>query len=89
MSYINTNKILQNICYTELVYDRINKKLNTKLSKKQIEKLVFEVIDKTKESFFEKIGKNYYVSNIEYNIRITINANTYRIITVDKIKNKR
>ena len=88
MSHINTHKILQNICYTELVYERINKKLNTKLSKKQIEKLIFEVIKKTKASSFEKIGKNYYVSNIEYNIRITINANTYRVITVDRIGNK-
>ena len=34
---INKQEILENICYTELVYGRINKKLNINLSKKQIE----------------------------------------------------
>jgi len=82
---ISKNEILHNICYTELVYERINKKLNAKFSKEQIEKLIFEVIEKTEESCFEKIGKNYYVSNIEHNIRITINSNTFRIITVDRV----
>jgi DNA primase large subunit len=78
---------LCNICYTELVYERINKKLNTKFSKEQIEKLIFEVIRKTGENCFEKTGKNYYVTNIENNIRITINSNTFRVITVDRISN--
>ena len=82
---INKNEILQNICYTELVYERINKKLNAKLSKEQIENFLFEVVKKTEENFFEKTGKNYYVTNIEHNIRITINSNTYRVITVDRI----
>ena len=83
---INKIEILQNICYTELVYGRINKKLNTNFSKEQIEKLMVEVIQKSEESCFEKIGKNYYVTNFEYNIRITINSNTFRVITVDKIQ---
>jgi hypothetical protein len=83
----NKNEILHNICYTELVYERINKKLNMKLSKEQIEKLIYEVIKKTDENCFEKKGKNYYVTNIEDNIRITINSNTFRIITVDRIEN--
>ena len=82
---INKNEILQNICYTELVYGRINKKLNTDFSKEQIEKLMVEIILKTEESCFEKIGKNYYVTNMEYNIRITINSYTFRIITVGRI----
>jgi hypothetical protein len=30
-------EILEHICYTELVYERINKKLNIKLSKPQIQ----------------------------------------------------
>ena len=81
---VNKNEILRNICYTELVYERINKKLNTKLSKEQVEKLIYEVIKKTDENCFEKKGKNYYVTNIENNIRITINSNTFRIITVDR-----
>ena len=79
------NEILQNICYTELVYGRINKKLNTNFSKEQIETLIVDVIQKTNESCFEKTGKNYYVTNTAHNIRITINSNTFRIITVDII----
>ena len=80
------NEILHNICYTERVYERINKKLHAQLSKKQIEALIFEVINKTEEKFFEKIGKNYYVTNRDNDIRITINSNTLRIITVDRMK---
>ena len=82
-------EILQNICYTELVYERINKKLNANFSKEQIEKLIFEIIKKTDENCFEKIGKNYYVASEKCNIKITINSNTFRIITVDKIKTNR
>ena len=82
---IKKNDILQNICFTELVYGRINKKLHTKLSKEQIEELLLKIINQTEDNFFEKIGKNYYVTNIEYNIKITINSKTIRIITVDRI----
>ena len=84
-------EILENICYTELVYARINKKLNVSHSKDEIKKMLFTIIEKTNENFFEKKGKNFYVSNKENNIRITINSNNYRIITVDmltKIKEK-
>ena len=82
---MNTHKakILQNICYTELVYERINKKLNSKLSKSEIEEMLFDIISKTPDMFFQRTGKNIYVSNKDKNIRITINSNTYRIITVD------
>ena len=86
------NEILKSICYTELVYKRINKKLNIKFSKEQIEKLMFDVIQNTDEEYFERIGKNYYITNIEHNIRITVNSNTFRVITADrkmkKIKNE-
>ncbi|MFD2577164.1 DUF3781 domain-containing protein [Haoranjiania flava] len=34
---------------------------------------------------FEKVGKNFYISNIKKNIKITVNSNTYRVITADKI----
>ncbi len=83
---INKIEILENICYTELVYNRINKKLNIKFSKKQIEKFIFKILKDTEEKFFKKIGKNYYVTNAENNIKITINSNTFRIITVDRLK---
>jgi hypothetical protein len=77
--------ILKNICYTELVYERINKKLKSNYSKDEAEKLLFSIIDKTPEEFFERTGKNYYITNVENNIKITINSNTYRVITVNRI----
>ncbi|MFT5779936.1 MAG: hypothetical protein ACI837_002896 [Crocinitomicaceae bacterium] len=83
-------EILMHICYTELVYSRINKKLNASHSKDKIEKMLFNIIENTNVRFFEKKGKNLYVSNEEKNIRITINSNNYRVITVDlltKLKN--
>ena len=82
---INKTEILNNICYTELVYGRINKKLNTNLSKPEIEKILIDIIKETQEIFFKRIGKNVYVTNSGKNIKITINSNTYRVITVDRI----
>ena len=83
---INKKKILENICYTELVYGRINKKLKTSFSKKEIEKFIFKILEETEIKFFTKKGKNFYIKNEENNIILTINSNTFRIITVDKIK---
>ena len=83
---INKRDILKNICYTELVYGRINKKLNIKFSKKQIEEFIFKILKETEEKFFSKVGKNFYITNTENNIKITINSNTSRIITVDRIE---
>ncbi|MDP5106548.1 MAG: DUF3781 domain-containing protein [Polaribacter sp.] len=78
-------KILENHCYTELVYQRINKKLSTNLSNKEIEILMQKVLNETDLDCYQKIGKNYYISNKKQNIKITINSNTFRIITVDKL----
>ena len=83
---INKTEILNNICYTELVYGRINKKLNIKFSKKQIEEFIYKILKETEEKFFSKIGKNFYVTNKENNVKITINSNTFRVITVDSIE---
>ena len=82
---INKQKIIDNICYTELVYGRINKKLNLELSKSEIEAYLLKVLKATEISFYTKIGKNYYITNEVNTIRITVNSNTFRIITVDKI----
>jgi hypothetical protein len=79
-------KIIENICYTELAYERINKKLTVNYSKEQIELFIAKLLKETNDKFFTKTGKNYYIINTENNIRLTINSNTYRIITVDKIK---
>ena len=85
---INKPEILSKICYTELVYQRINKKLKTELSKLEIEKMLLDILNETQEKYFKKIGKNIYVNNSDNNIKITINSNTFRIITVDKIVKK-
>ncbi len=80
------NKILKNICYTDLVYGRINKKLKTTYARNEIEKFIFKIIKETDETFFQKTGKNFYISNSKNNIIITINSNTYRVITVNVLK---
>ncbi|MFK8058467.1 MAG: DUF3781 domain-containing protein [Polaribacter sp.] len=82
---INKLQILENHCYTELVYQRINKKLGTRFSKQEIEIFIKKVIKETDENQFKKTGKNFYISNKKNNLRITINSNTFRVITVDKL----
>lgn len=77
--------ILDKICYTELVYGRINKKLKLDFSNAKIEALVLAVIKETAESGFQKTGKNMYISNQDRNIRLTINTFTNRIITADRL----
>lgn len=76
--------IAEKICYTDLVYGRINKKLNLALSNDEIEKLILKIIKETDESAFKKIGKNIYISSDKRNVRLTINSFTNRIITADK-----
>ena len=77
--------ILEKVCYTELVYGRINKKLNMTLSKNEIEDLILTIIKETPETEFRKTGKNIYISNNAKGIRLTINSYTNRIITVDSL----
>ena len=79
-------EILDKLCYTELVYGRINKKLKLDLSKDKIEKLITTVIFETDETDFVKTGKNIYITNEKRNIMLTINSYTNRIITADKLK---
>ncbi len=81
----NKAEILEYLCYTELVYGRINKKLKSTYTKGEIESLLYSIIQKTSESNFEKRGKNFYITNSDYHIRITVNSYTCRVITVDTI----
>ena len=81
----NKNEILKNHCYTELVYERINKKLGTKFSKVESEILIKKVLEETGLENYQKIGKNFYISNLKHNLKITVNSNAFRIITVDKL----
>jgi len=70
--------------YTELVFYRINKKLNLNLEKKDIIKYILFLIKSSKEEDIIKKWKNFYIFNKIDNIRITVNSFTYTIITVDK-----
>ena len=84
MSY--KTEILEKVCYTKLVYGRINKKLKLNLSEGKIEELVLKIIQETPEDDFLKKGKNIYICNKKRNISLTINSYTTRIITADLIK---
>lgn len=77
--------ILAHISYTQLVYERINKKLKMALSKTEIEEMILAIICETSETEFKKIGKNIYISNHEKNIKLTINSFTNRIITAGRL----
>jgi FKBP-type peptidyl-prolyl cis-trans isomerase (trigger factor) len=81
-------EILDKICYTDLVYERINKKLNIQLSKDEIEKMIYEIIEETDKTKFQKTGKNIYITNNYRNVRLTINSYTIRIITADRLNKK-
>ncbi len=78
--------ILANICYTSLVYGRINKKLNSHFSTPEIEALLYKMIAETPEPGFQKTGKNIYITPPDSKIRITINSKTYRVIIVDLLQ---
>ena len=83
------NDILDEICYTDLVYGRINKKLSIEFSKDKIEEMIYTIISETDEFYFQKTGKNIYITNQERNIILTINSYTNRIITADKLNKNR
>ncbi len=77
--------ILTRLAYTELVYERINKKLQLQFSNVEIESMIRVLIEKTTIENILIKGKNYYICNLEDRIRVTIDSNTYRVITVDRI----
>lgn len=79
------NEIIEKHCYTKLVYERINKKLKSSFSNEESEVLIKKVLKETPIENYIKKGKNFYVSNKQHHIRITINSTTFRIITVDRL----
>lgn len=81
-------EILDKICYTDLVYGRINKKLNMQLSKDEIERMIYRIVEETDKAKFQKTGKNIYITNNYRNVRLTINSYTNRIITADRLNEK-
>ncbi|MEG2294195.1 MAG: DUF3781 domain-containing protein [Carnobacterium sp.] len=78
------NTIIEKVCYTDLVFERVNKKFSKTMTQNEIKFLVLAILNDNR-SQFEKIGKNYYVSNMPKGIKLVINSSTYRLITVDKI----
>lgn len=80
---IYQNGTLKNNSSTALVYQRINKKLVSNFSNKEIEVRIKKVLQAS--AFYEKLNKNYYIPSKENNIKTTIKATTFRAITVNEI----
>lgn len=74
---------LDNICYTPLVFGRVNKKLAVDLTNGEIQNLVNQIIQ-SPDTTFEKRGKNFYLQNQQ--TELVINSFNYRLITANKIK---
>lgn len=76
--------IKDQVYYTYLVYQRINKKLKVNLSQAEIELLVQDVWSDN-QTTVEKRRNNYYISYLAYSTRLTINSFNFRLITADHI----
>ncbi|WP_423058328.1 DUF3781 domain-containing protein [Brevibacterium linens] len=72
----------EEVCYTDLVFDRVNEKLGTSLSNTEVKELVASVMQSS-ESVANRSGKNWYISEWHTGVRLTINASTLSLITVD------
>ena len=79
-------KVIQSrVCYTDLVYQRVNKKLNKDMTPAQIEALVQRVLNNELTSILCQ-GKNYYIEDKIKDVVLTINRNNYRLITINKLQ---
>lgn len=76
--------IIDKICYTDLLFDRVNKKLGTQLSPEEIKKWVQLTLHRN-DCIVTHQGKNYYVTCPSQQVSLTVNASNYRLITVDRI----
>ncbi|MCT4488640.1 DUF3781 domain-containing protein [Levilactobacillus parabrevis] len=70
------DEIKKHICYTELVYQRVNKKLAVDLSKSEVEVLVLAILSDVTNDV-EKLRKNYYVTNLPRLVQLEINSFNY------------
>lgn len=70
------------ICYTPLVFERVNKKLNLNQDEVATKLMVANVL--ADPDHVSRRGKNYYVRSRQYQVELTINASNYRLITVSK-----
>jgi len=78
----NRQEFLDNICYTDLVFGRVNKKLKTNYSIDEIKDLVNQIVSDP-ETTINKQGKNYYLQN--KSIELVVNSFNFRLITTNKI----
>ncbi|MEX0380707.1 DUF3781 domain-containing protein [Leuconostoc sp. MS02] len=79
-------KVIQShVCYTALVYQRVNKKLSRDMTSTQIEALVQRVLNSELMSILCR-GKNYYIEDKTEGVVLTINKNNYRLITINKLQ---
>ena len=85
MMKIDRSDLVKKIRYTDLVYERINKKLKQNMTRNQIEKMINELLLSTPLRQFVIKGKNIYVNNVPMKISVTINLNTTTVITVNPI----
>lgn len=70
------------ICYTPLVFERVNKKLGLNQDETATKLMVANVLANPDD--VSRRGKNYYVRSRRYRVELTINASNYRLITVSK-----
>ncbi len=75
-------EFLDNICYTDLVFGRVNKKLKTNYLIDEIKNLVNQIISDP-ETTINKQGKNYYLQN--KSIELVVNSFNFRLITTNRI----
>lgn len=71
------------VCYTLLVFERVNKKLQLQLTVEEIKSLVQDIINDPKTAII-KNGKNFYLRNTA--AELVINSYNYRLITANKNK---
>ncbi|AVK63771.1 hypothetical protein C5Z26_06470 [Lactobacillus sp. CBA3606] len=78
------NQLKDQIYYPDLVFTRVNAKLGTHLSRQEGKQLVTTILTDT-NSQSEQRGTNYYVINFRFNVRLTVDASDFRLITMDRI----
>ncbi|MGL5436965.1 MAG: DUF3781 domain-containing protein [Lachnospiraceae bacterium] len=76
--------VLDHLCYTELVFERINKKLKMSLSPEEIRGFIYSIV-MSEDCTIYKRGKNYYACNDKAGVQITINSFNCRVITADSV----
>lgn len=77
----NRTTFLDNVCYTPLVFGRVNKKLSTTMTNEEIQQLVNQIISDPK-TIINQNGKNYYLQNDT--VELVINSFNYRLITASR-----